>query len=307
VSDLILHHYPMSPYAEKMRALLGYSGLPWQSCVTREMPPRPVLEALAGGYRKIPVAQDGADVFCDTRIISAEIAARTGRPTLCLAGAPPVAADFARDTDTRMFFACVMHANSLAMMRKVWNSMTLADIGRFAKDRYLMGKEAKVPMIKPQEAGPMLRGHAARIESMLTQDFLFGTEPTIADFAAYHGLWFIRDLAERDLLAGYARLNAWMDRIKAFGHGAHTDISGYQALALANAATPRAIDPADRGHPLVGKLVIIAPDDYAAVGTSGILEACASDRYILSRESEATGRVHVHFPREGFEIQSAKG
>ncbi len=306
MSDLILHHYPMSPYAEKMRVLLGCAGLPWQSALTREMPPRPVLASLAGGYRKIPVAQDGADVFCDSRVISAEIARRVGRPELCLEGAPAAAADFARDTDSRMFFACVMHGNSLTMMRKVWKSMTLADIGRFAGDRYRMGRDAKVPMIKPQEAGPMLREHASRIEAMLQHEFLFGSQPTIADFSAYHGLWFIRDLAERPLLAGHPRLNAWMDRVKAFGHGPHTQISGEQALAIARAAAPRTIDAADRTHPLIGKPVVVAPDDYAQVGTPGVLEAVTPARYIISRESAVTGRVHVHFSREGFELQSAK-
>jgi hypothetical protein len=95
-----------------------------------------------------------------------------------------------------------------------------------------------------------------------------------------------------------------MDRVKAFGHGPHTQISGEQALAIARSATPRSIDAADREHPLIGTPVVIAPDDYAQVGTPGILEAVTPARYIVSRESAATGRVHVHFPREGFELQS---
>ena len=40
---LILHHYPMSPFSEKIRAMLGYADVSWQSCITREMPPRPLL------------------------------------------------------------------------------------------------------------------------------------------------------------------------------------------------------------------------------------------------------------------------
>jgi hypothetical protein len=49
--------------------MLGYADLSWQSCITREMPPRPLLARLAGGYRKIPVAQIGADIFCDSRVL----------------------------------------------------------------------------------------------------------------------------------------------------------------------------------------------------------------------------------------------
>ncbi|HBC20217.1 MAG TPA: glutathione S-transferase family protein, partial [Alcanivorax sp.] len=53
MSDLILHHYALSPFSEKVRAMLGYAGLDWQSVTVREMPPRPMLAPLAGGYRKI--------------------------------------------------------------------------------------------------------------------------------------------------------------------------------------------------------------------------------------------------------------
>lgn len=31
MSDLILHHYPMSPFAEKVRLILGCKGLAWRS------------------------------------------------------------------------------------------------------------------------------------------------------------------------------------------------------------------------------------------------------------------------------------
>jgi glutathione S-transferase len=28
---LILHHYSLSPFSEKIRLMLGYAGMPWQS------------------------------------------------------------------------------------------------------------------------------------------------------------------------------------------------------------------------------------------------------------------------------------
>ena len=34
--DIILHHYDMSPFAEKIRLALGLKGLPWRSVNTRE-------------------------------------------------------------------------------------------------------------------------------------------------------------------------------------------------------------------------------------------------------------------------------
>lgn len=84
MNTLILHHYAMSPFSQKSRSMLGYAGLQWLSVITREMPPRPFLEHLTGGYRKIPVAQIGADIFCDTRTIATEIARLAGHPELAL-------------------------------------------------------------------------------------------------------------------------------------------------------------------------------------------------------------------------------
>jgi hypothetical protein len=31
MSDIILHHYPMSPFAEKVRLILGFKKLAWKS------------------------------------------------------------------------------------------------------------------------------------------------------------------------------------------------------------------------------------------------------------------------------------
>ena len=57
MSELILHHYPQSPFAEKARLLLGFKGLSWRSVLIPPVMPKPDLTALTGGYRKTPVAQ----------------------------------------------------------------------------------------------------------------------------------------------------------------------------------------------------------------------------------------------------------
>jgi len=36
MSELILHHYTLSPFSEKARAMLGYAGLQWQSVTVAE-------------------------------------------------------------------------------------------------------------------------------------------------------------------------------------------------------------------------------------------------------------------------------
>ena len=69
MSDIILHHYDLSPFSEKIRLALGYKGLDWKSVVVEAVPPRPALDALTGGYRRVPVLQVGADIYCDTEVI----------------------------------------------------------------------------------------------------------------------------------------------------------------------------------------------------------------------------------------------
>lgn len=70
MSELILHHYPTSPFAEKARLLLGFKGLSWRSVHISPVMPKPDLTALTGGYRKTPVLQIGADIYCDTALIA---------------------------------------------------------------------------------------------------------------------------------------------------------------------------------------------------------------------------------------------
>ena len=70
MSQLILHHYPTSPFAEKIRLIFGFKKLAWQSVIIPRIMPKPDLTALTGGYRRTPVLQIGADIYCDTALIA---------------------------------------------------------------------------------------------------------------------------------------------------------------------------------------------------------------------------------------------
>src|SRR3990170_3871348 len=69
MTDVILHHYPTSPYSEKIRLALGAKQLAWRSVTIPQIMPKPDLVALTGGYRRTPVLQIGADIYCDTALI----------------------------------------------------------------------------------------------------------------------------------------------------------------------------------------------------------------------------------------------
>lgn len=298
MSELILHHYPMSPFSEKIRVMLGYTGLDWQSVITREMPPRPQLAILAGGYRKIPVAQIGADIFCDTRTIAAEIATLSGKPRLALEKLTTQQQGFASEVDLEVFIACAIAASTRAMGRKFRQSLSVADMARFIWDRLNFG----LPVLSLRAARQRVRLHLENLERMLKQPFLFGKQPNHADFSTYHSLWFLRDLAESSLLDDYPQTLAWMDRMQAFGHGGRREISAQQALDIAREATPRAIAAVHRKDPQIGQQVRITPSDYGQIATSGKLVGATPTRWILARDVAEVGSIHLHFPRQGFTL-----
>jgi len=306
-APLIVFHYPMSPFSQKLRAMLGYAQLPWLSVQVREMPPRPLLAQLAGGYRKIPVAQIGADVFCDTRSIATEIARLSGQRALALERCGRTAQQQAGDADRDLLLACLVCANTLSMGRKLLQSMPLLDIPRFLWDRVNLGRKARLDSAALlRQPRRRLLEQLARLEAQLaSQPFLFGSAPNHADFASYHGLWFVRDLGESSITAGFPRVNAWMDRLNAFGDGARREIDGEQALRIAAEATPRRIAARHRADPRIGQRVAIRPADYALERSTGLLVGVTPTRWILARDDPRLGRLHVHFPQQGFELLPA--
>jgi glutathione S-transferase len=86
MTDIILHHYDISPYSEKVRTGLGLKGLAWASVELPVIMPKPNLTALTGGYRKTPVLQIGADIYCDSQLIMRELERRFPTPSFYPAG-----------------------------------------------------------------------------------------------------------------------------------------------------------------------------------------------------------------------------
>jgi len=304
MQELVLYHYAMSPFGEKTRAMLGYAGLSWQSVTVREMLPRPVLDILAGGYRKIPVAQLGADVFCDTRAIAREIARLGDKPELILEQQPEEVQAFVRETDLQVFLACVIAASDGRMLKKLIRETSLFTTLRFLKDRISMGRKSRVKAMKGPQAKARVLTQMAQMESMLTQDFLFGPTPCIADFSAYHGLWFVSELAGKPWLRDYPKVRAWMTRMQAFGHGQMAGITADQALDIARNAEPRSAEVTS-DHPLTGQTVDVAPDDYGRDPVRGRLLSADDTLILLERTHPRVGTVNVQFPAQGFAITAA--
>ena len=67
--ELVLHHYPTSPFSEKVRLVLGFKRLAWRSVIVPSLLPKPDVMALTGGYRRTPFLQIGADIYCDSALM----------------------------------------------------------------------------------------------------------------------------------------------------------------------------------------------------------------------------------------------
>ena len=173
---------------------------------------------------------------------------------------------------------------------------------RFLKDRAGIGRHARMEAPTSKQAAQQFREHRQEMEQRLQADFLFGDTPSIADFAAYHTLWFKRAVAGQALQEGLPSLEAWYQRLSDFGHGEREEISQAQAFAAAREHSPRAIPDDHTTDSDIGRSVAISPSDYALDAVTGTLVGSSATRYIVARETAEFGTVHVHFPRSGFEI-----
>jgi glutathione S-transferase len=307
MDELILHHYPMSPFAEKVRLILGYKQLAWRSVIIPPVMPKPDVVALTGGYRKTPVLQIGADIYCDTALIARVLEALQPQPTLYPADAP-LAVPLAQWADGMLFGAAVSWAMQPAGAAAILGAQPPEVLKAFAADRAAMRANAPRPTLA--DATAQLRQHLSQLSAQLQQGgpWLFGAAPSIADFAVGHCLWFIR-LAKpvAALLDEYAAIGPWLDRLFALGHHQSSDMSSGDAVALAAAAGTHAPVTVEPGLGFeAGQAVTVCATDYGTDPVSGTLVGLSGYRSVLRRTDARAGTVHVHFPRFGFQLRADK-
>ena len=310
MSDLILHHYPMSPFAEKIRMVLGYKQLAWQSVHTPVVMPKPDLVALTGGYRKTPVLQIGADIYCDTALICDVLEHHQPEPTLYPPHNKGVARVLAQWADTTLFWTAMAHSLGPKGAAQLFASAGPEAAKAFGQDRANM--RVAVPRIRPDDAVGAYKSYLRRLANMLeSQTFLIGDAPCVADFAAYHPLWFTRTQTSlmADVLTATPAVRDWMDRMALLGHGTATRCSAEAAMAVAADATPVPVADAvfqdDHGMAL-GSQVSITSDNFGPESSEGALVAATRMHFTLRRTDPRAGVVHVHFPRIGYALRAAK-
>ena len=221
MNELILHHYPMSPFAEKVRLMLGYKQLAWRSVLIPPVMPKPDVVALTGGYRKTPILQIGADVYCDTALIARVLEARQPQPDAVPGDLRRWPWRWRNGPTARCSAPPSAGPCSRPAWRRSWATQPPEVLKAFAADRAAMRANAPRPALA--DATAQLKQHLSAIAAQLQQGgpWLFGAAPCIADFSVGHCLWFIR-LARpvAHLLDDYPPIGPWLDRLFAIGHAA---------------------------------------------------------------------------------------
>lgn len=305
----ILHHYPESPFAEKARLMLGFKQLSWGSVHIPRIMPKPDLTALTGGYRKTPVLQIGADIYCDTALIARRLEAEKASPALFPEGLELVVAAFAQWADSLVFRTVITLSFQPETLSARLAGLPTAAVQAFIADRSAMFKGGTAPRVTVEEARSTWDVLMARLEQQLSResdDFLFGP-PSVADFALAHSLWFTQQSpATVALLEGYPAVGTWLRRVLDIGHGSAHPVTAEEALAIARQAEPAPLPDTPSVDPngfQPGQQVAIRAVDYGIDPVEGELIYTSHEELILRREDERAGVVHVHFPRLGFAIE----
>ena len=306
--ELILHHYAGSPFSEKVRLVLGFKGLAWHSVHVPVMLPKPDVVALTGGYRRTPFLQIGADIYCDSALMCRVLDRLQPEPPLYPDETKGLAEIVAQWADAALFWSAIPLTLQSGGGPHVLPDQSPEFTKAFAADRAAM--TAGMRRLSPPDAGAAVQAYFARIDALLAdgRPFLLGALPCIADFSCAQAVWFMGFAPPlKAQIAAHARIAAWYERMRAFGHGRSEALGSAEAIAVAAATQTHAPAAVEPGFGFAaGDAVLVSATDYGADPVPGTLVGLSRDSVTLERRDERAGLLHVHFPRLGFQIRKEK-
>jgi glutathione S-transferase len=304
--DIILHHYEFSTFSEKIRTALGFKQLAWRSVDIPGLPPRPLLSPLTGGYRRAPVLQVGADIYCDTHAILAALERMHPESSVQPTGSQGLARGLGFTWERQMWIP------TIGVLVHFIGEHIPPEFIKDRKEGYLgvdISKEAMAPQF--QEHVQFVRAQIAWLAQALSgRKFLFGDAVSAADLACWQTIFLLRKNCppEVDALLALDAVQAWYERILAFGHGQFAPMTSEEAFEVARQATPAPVTHlqpnGDPGGLKAGTTVRITPDDNARVPVSGTLVAADAFDIVIHRLDEQAGDLHIHFPRLGYTVEA---
>lgn len=305
MTKLILHHHDPSPFAEKIRLVFGLKNLAWHSVQIPMVMPKPDLTALTGGYRKTPVLQIGADVYCDTALIARELQTRFPEPSLFPSGHTGLAYALGRWSDSAFFEPGA--ALSMGENKQIPKAV-MDDRKEFFNFMDFDRMEQAMP-----HAYAQFQAQCQLLEdelSALDTPYLTGPAPAWVDILAYFPVWMAAANVPRagELLAPFKAIAAWTEKMEAIGRGRRSELDAAAALKIAQDAEPLEGGMVERSpfHRFsAGQPVTVEPDDYGFVPVTGVLRRLDRHRISLERHSASLGRTVVHFPRSGYRLEAA--
>ena len=306
--EIILHNYPQSPVAEKARIGFGIKALSWRSVEIPRLAPKPMLTKLTGGYRRTPVMQIGADIYCDTQCILRELERRFPLPTFFPTSEAGLMWCLSRWTDGALFDLTV---------KIVLGSAGDELPGDFAKDRGrlyfgpgwadgLKAANAALPHLASQIRAPL---HWANDQLSDKRKFLLGEDPAAIDAQLYHLIWFLRGRWDRGpaFLSEFEHLERWEGQVAKIGHGTMAEMSPEEAIMQARENTPITMQATDKLDPQglkPGMRVSVSPDlDGGEQPVAGEVVAANCDTIAICRQEQDLGNICVHFPRAGYRVE----
>lgn len=303
----ILHHYPNSPFAEKIRTLLGFKRIDWTSVLIPAVMPKPDVIALTGGYRKTPILQLGADIYCDTSLIAALLEDMAPEPSVHPAESKGLAPLIAQWADATLFWTAIPYTMQPAGIAHIF-----ADLPREAQQAFGVERAAfrgNAHRMRIPESTQALLLYLDEFETLFgdQRQWLLGDLASIADFSVYHCLWYVsRGGPVAGVLDSYPLVSGWLRRMKSIGHGSFDRLASQDAIALAaqSKALPTEPDLFMDTHGLAfGTQVSITPTDYGLDPVVGAFVISRKNEIGVRRTDERAGTVVVHFPRLGFEVR----
>lgn len=306
-TEIVFHNYPQSPVAEKVRVAFGIKNLSWRDVEIPRLPPKPMLTALTGGYRRTPVMQIGADIYCDSQCIIRALEQHQPTPSLMPTSDAGLMWCLSRYSDGDLF--------SLAV------KIVLGSAGDnlpsdFAEDRgrLYLGEDwaeglkranAQLPHLVAQMRAPLSWMDAQLKDG---RSFLLGADPAAIDAQMYHNIWFIRGRWSGGpaMLSEFPDLVRWEENVRAIGHGTSSAMRAEDAIARAKTYDPVSdigVAPNDPQDLHVGTSVTVSPDlDGGEQPVEGKVRYADADTIAIVRTADDVGTVCVHFPRAGYRV-----
>jgi len=303
---IILHHFRQSPFSEKVRLVFGLKKIAWASVEITRIMPRPDLMPMTGGYRRTPVMQIGADIYCDTQCIMRELERRFPEPTLFPPTCRGLASASAMWTD-KAFFQGTVNLVFGTLADKIAQDF-IADREQLRGGKFdIAAMTSAIPQMRDQ-----YRANLQWIDAQLAdgRKWMCGDQISLCDINAYMNVWYVRsNLPILDqMLAEFSATKDWETRMRAIGHGTSMEMSTAAALDIGTRATPETAELADINDPngrKPGDQVQVMPDDYGKIGVRGEIVALSSQHVAIRRHDPVAGEIVVHFPRAGFLVLPA--